>query len=207
MNVIFLGPPGAGKGTHAARAAAALGVPHVSTGDMLRESIAEGAPEGLEAKGFIDRGDLVPDGLVNEIARRRLSRPDCAAGFVLDGYPRTLEQAESLGAAFPIHRVLSIELNDTALIERIAGRRLCEACKGIYNVETIGVRADCPACGARLFRREDDDPAVVANRLAVYHRETSPLREYYRRTGALRAVVSDRSVDEVSKDILAALPE
>ena len=200
--IVFLGPPGVGKGTQASTVAKELGLLHLSTGDLLRAAVAEGSELGRAADGHMRAGRLVPDDLVLAILRGRLERPDARAGFILDGYPRNLDQARALAALTPIDQVVSFELDPKLLVERLAGRRLCPVCGSIYNVVSrpprVGER--CDKDGAALEQRPDDRPEAVEVRLQVYARQTAPLLEHYRHEGLLRpldasgtpAAVADR---------------
>jgi adenylate kinase len=210
--VILLGPPGAGKGTQAKKLAAKFSVPHLSTGDMLREHIANGTPLGAKAKPVMERGELVSDSLVLKMVRERIERPDCSHGFVFDGFPRTVAQAQYLGELlkqggfrrpFVIHLVV-----DTALIlRRITGRRMCKTGGEIYNLfeRPPKVEGRCDADGGELLQRPDDREEIVAPRLQAYHKQTEPLVAYYRRLGLLHEVDASKSVEEVEQQILKTL--
>lgn len=204
--VILLGAPGAGKGTQAARLASALGLPHVATGDLFRENLANDTPLGRRARGVMDQGKLVPDDLVIEMLFDRVSRGDCADGYLLDGFPRTLPQAEVLTRRLPADwdvQVFEIAVPDDVLVDRISGRLLCRGCKNIHHTVFSAPRAKgrCDACGGELYRREDDAPEVVRERLAVYHEQTAPVVEYYRERGLLRTLDGDRAPDEVFESL------
>lgn len=195
MRLILLGPPGAGKGTQAQRLAERLGIPQVSTGDILRAAVAAGTPLGREAKATMDRGALVPDGVVIGIIRERLKAPDCARGYILDGFPRTVAQAEALdetlgGMGTPLTAVLSLTVDPEELVRRLAGRRSCGSCGAAYHLETAPPRSPgrCDRCGGELFQREDDREETIRKRLAVYRDQTAPLVEYYRGRGLLKEV-------------------
>jgi len=210
--VIFLGPPGAGKGTQAKQLAAKFMVPHLSTGDMLRENIAHGTPLGARAKPIMERGELVPDSLVLKMVAERIERPDCWHGFVFDGFPRTVAQAQYLGELLKQHgfrRPLVIHLMvDTALIlRRITGRRLCKVGGEIYNLYDRPPKLDgrCDNDGGELLQRPDDREEIVAPRLHAYEKQTSPLVAYYRRLGLLHDVDASRSVEDVKQQIDKAL--
>lgn len=206
MNVIFLGPPGAGKGTQAVRVCEWLGIPQISTGDILRRAIKEQTPTGLAAKSYIDKGALVPDSVVIDIVRERLAQPDCQNGYLLDGFPRTVPQAEALAGFATIDIVIDIEVSDEALIERISGRRVCPACGATYHVSTLQGTA-CGKCGAELIQRNDDKPETVLSRLQVYHAQTAPLIDYYAKRGLLRQVDGAQPMDACTQAIYAALGE
>ncbi|HEV2317997.1 MAG TPA: adenylate kinase [Thermoplasmata archaeon] len=190
VRVILLGPPGAGKGTQAAELATALGVPHLSTGDLLRQAVKVGTPLGRRADEYMRKGELVPDALVLEILRARIAEPDTRAGFILDGYPRNRDQAETLAAITPVDHVVSFEIPETALIGRMTGRRNCPTCGRIYNVVTLPPKSDsrCDVDGTPLQQRSDDREDAVRNRLRVYHQQTAPLFEFYRDRGLLRSI-------------------
>jgi len=212
--VIFLGPPGAGKGTQAKQLAAKFLVPHLSTGDMLRENVAQGTPLGAKAKPIMERGELVPDSLVLKMVRERIERPDCWHGFVFDGFPRTVAQAQYLGELLKQHgfrRPLVIHLMvDTALIlRRITGRRMCKVGGEIYNLydRPPKVEGRCDNDGGELVQRPDDREEIVAPRLHAYEKQTEPLVAYYKRLGLLHDVDASKSVDEVKQQIDRALQQ
>jgi adenylate kinase len=205
MNIIFLGPPGAGKGTQAVRVCERLGIPQISTGDILRRAMKEGTPTGLAAKAYIDRGDLVPDSVVIDIVKERLEQPDCKNGYVLDGFPRTLAQAEALAKFAQIDKVIDIEIDDQKLIDRLSGRRVCLSCGGTYHVSTLNGSTKCERCGADLIQRDDDKAETVLSRLNVYHSQTAPLIAYYKEKGILSAVDGSLSMDDCFAAILGLL--
>ena len=208
MNIIFFGPPGAGKGTQAEIVSKTLNIPTISTGAMIRDAIANQTKMGLEAKSYTESGALVPDSTVVGIVKERLAQPDCANGFILDGFPRTIPQAEALDAmGVKIDAVLSIEVTDKKIVERMAGRRLCKACGASYHIVYNPSKDNktCDKCGAELMIRKDDDPAVVMNRLTTYHKETEPLKDYYNKKGVVRTVVGQEKVEDTTKLTLAAL--
>lgn len=207
MNVIFLGPPGAGKGTQAVRVCERLGIPQISTGDILRRAMKEGTPTGLAAKAYIDKGELVPDSVVIDIVRERLAAEDCQSGYVLDGFPRTVPQAEALAAFADIDAVIDIEVSDEQLTERLSGRRVCLACGGTYHVSRLNGSTTCAKCGAQLIQRDDDKAETVLSRLSVYHAQTAPLIDYYRARGLLKAVDGAQPMDDCFAAILSALGE
>lgn len=210
MNLIFLGAPGAGKGTQAEIVSQRLSVPIISTGNILRESIKNGTELGLKAKAVIDVGGLVPDEVIMGIVAERLSKPDCAGGFILDGVPRTLAQAEGLAAMnIAIDRVIEIDVPDDVIITRLSGRRVCESCGSSYHIVAKppineGV---CDSCNGRLVVRDDDRPETVQKRLSVYHSQTEPLIDYYEKNGKLRVVCGTGDVRETSRLVLAAIEE
>lgn len=204
MRVILLGPPGAGKGTQAQRLTQTLGIPQVSTGDILRAAVAAGTPLGREAKATMDQGALVPDGVVIGIIRERLAAPDCARGYILDGFPRTAAQAEALGETLqalgtPLTAVLSITVDPEELVRRLSGRRTCGNCGAAYHMETAPPRRAglCDRCGGALLVREDDREETIRKRLAVYREQTAPLVAYYRGRGLLREVDGRGDIDDV----------
>ena len=203
MKLIFLGPPGAGKGTQAVKIAATFQIAHISTGDMLRAEIREGTQLGLEAKGLIDRGELVPDDVILGMVKNRIQREDCKNGFLFDGFPRTIAQAEALEAISPIDYVINIEVPVERLISRISGRRMCADCGAGYHVSTYA-ESNCK-CGSALYQREDDKEETVRNRLVVYERSTKPLIEFYTKKGLLHTVNGDASIDLVDAEIRAVL--
>ena len=212
MNIVLLGAPGAGKGTQAARMVEEFALPHISTGDIFRKAVADGTPLGLEAKRYMDAGELVPDEVTIGIVKERLAQPDCAAGFILDGFPRTVPQADALGTALAsmgraLDAVVLVDVPSTALVARLTSRRQCRACGRIYN--TMGempAEVDvCDSCGGEVYQRADDSVETVTNRLAVYEANTQPLIEYYRELGLLRTVDGDRDVDDVYADVAALL--
>jgi adenylate kinase len=211
LRVIFLGPPGAGKGTQAQALAGEWGVPHVATGDMLREAVAAKAPLGLEAKRHMDSGGLVPDDVVIGLVGERLAQPDAKAGVVLDGFPRTVTQAEALDALFAragltLDRVVFFDVSRDELLRRLTGRRVCRACGRTFHLVSAPpkVAGKCDACGGELYQRVDDSEATVATRLDVYQKQTAPLLDYYRGRGLLAQVRGEGSVDEVADAIRKA---
>ena len=209
--VIFLGPPGAGKGTQAKQIAQEYGVPHISTGDMFREHVSRGTPLGLRAKAIMERGELVPDDLVLSMVEERISRLDCADGFILDGFPRTLPQAqrldEILGRCKVQPLVVHFVVDQNQLIRRLTGRRTCGICGEIYNIydHPPKVAGRCDRDGGELVQRPDDREEVIAERLAAYERQTRPLVDYYRGRGVLRDVDGMASPEAVTKDVLELL--
>lgn len=206
--VIFLGPPGSGKGTQAKELAKQYGVPHLSTGDMLREHVSKGTPLGLRAKPIMERGELVPDSLVLKMVADRIERPDCEHGFVFDGFPRTVAQAKYLGEmlrrqGFKQPFVIHMVIPTSVLMKRLTGRRICKQGGEIYNIydRSPKVEGICDNDGGELIHRPDDREEVVAPRLNAYEKLTAPLVQYYRRLGALHDVDANRSVDEVRREI------
>ena len=201
MKIIFLGAPGAGKGTQAEKTSKRLGIPTISTGVIIRESIKLGTEMGLEAKKFIDAGELCPDEVVIGIIKERLAKSDCKDGFILDGFPRTVKQAEALDKmGITLDRVISIEVPDEVIMQRMTGRRVCTKCGSSYHV-TENPSADgvhCDNCKTELTTRSDDAPEVVANRLVTYHEKTEPLKDYYAARGMLKLVDGNGSVEQTS---------
>lgn len=210
MNLILLGAPGAGKGTQAEKICEHLGVPTVSTGNLLREAMAGGTALGEKAKSYVDKGELVPDEVVIGIVKERLAQADCQKGFVLDGFPRTVPQAEALDAmGVRIDRVIDIEVPDEAIMARMSGRRVCLKCGATYHVQYNPSPAGekCGKCGEALTIRKDDQPETVKSRLQVYHSQTEPLKAYYEKAGKLRVVVGQEEVADTTRLTLQALGE
>lgn len=205
MNIIFLGPPGAGKGTQAQIVCQRLGIPQVSTGDMLRAAIAAGTEMGLKAKEYMDQGQLVPDEVVIGIVKDRLADADCQKGYILDGFPRTVEQAEALEGIAAPDCVINIAVPDEQLLDRLTGRRVCGKCSGTFHISKLADARVCPVCGWTLTHRDDDQPVTIRQRLKVYHEQTAPLIGYYEGKGKLRTVDGDCAPEEVLASILAAL--
>lgn len=205
MNVIFLGPPGAGKGTHAQILMGEMNIPQISTGDILRKAIKEQTPVGLEAKSYIDAGKLVPDDVVIEIVRQRLAEKDCENGYILDGFPRTVYQAQALDTFAKIDAAVDFELADEIIIERLSGRRVCPACGGTYHVNHLNGSTTCEKCGETLIQRKDDSADTVQNRLKVYAEQTAPLIDYYRQKGILKVVDCQNDIKKNHQAVLDAL--
>ncbi len=201
MNIILLGAPGAGKGTQAALITKAYNLPHISTGDIFRENIKNGTPVGLEAKSYIDQGLLVPDEVTCKIVKERLAKDDCREGFMLDGFPRNLFQAEELDKITKIDLVLNIEVDFSILLDRICGRRVCKDCGEIYHVSKLNGEEQCSRCGGALYQRKDDNPETVESRLQVYNTETAPLVDYYKAKGVLFSVASESTPEAVFEKI------
>lgn len=202
MKIILLGPPGAGKGTQSVVLSKKYEVPHISTGDILRQSVKSGQPLGLKAKSYMEKGELVPDELVTGMVAERLKEPDTKNGFILDGYPRTLKQGVDLDAALKsigsgIDMVLYFETSEKTAIERLSGRRVCKKCGFNYHVKNIPPKKEgvCDKCGGELFQRPDDKEDTVRNRLKVYEAQTKPLIDYYTKQGILKKVSGDADVD------------
>ena len=193
MRIVLLGPPGSGKGTYASRLTAGLGVPHISTGDMVREEIKSETELGKRIRGYSDRGELVPDEIITRLLKDGLSKPDCKKGFILDGYPRTTRQAEALNRISRIDVVVNLNVPDEIIIQRLSNRLTCRRCGAIYNRLTLKPKVEgvCDECGGELYQREDDKPEVIQERLNVYRKNTEPLIEYYAGKGLLRDVHCD----------------
>ncbi len=208
MRLILLGAPGAGKGTQAEILASKLSIPTISTGNILREAIKNGTETGLKAKSFMDKGMLVPDDVIIGIVKERLAQPDCANGYILDGMPRTLPQAQALlDNGIEIDRVVSIEVDDAMIEARMTGRRVCGKCGASYHITANPPKTEgiCNACGSELVIRDDDKPETVRRRLTVYHNETEALKGFYEKLGKLRLVEGNQPIEDATRDILAAL--
>ena len=208
MNLILLGAPGAGKGTQAELLVKKLSIPAISTGNMLREAIANGTDLGKKAKEYMDEGNLVPDDLILGIVAERVSRPDCARGFILDGVPRTLAQAEALEErGVKIDHVISIEVDDSEIESRMTGRRVCGKCGASYHITANPPKEEgvCDACGGQLTIRKDDAPETVRKRLQVYHSTTEVLKDFYGKLGRLCEVNGSQSIEDANRDILKAI--
>jgi adenylate kinase len=212
MKIILLGPPGAGKGTQAKKIAKEFDIPHISTGDIFRQNLRENTDLGKLAKEYMDKGLLVPDEVTNKIVEDRLEKDDCQKGFLLDGYPRNVAQAEELdrflqGKGIHLDCVLNIEVEKEALIERITGRRVCPNCGATYHIKTFPPTVDnvCDKCGAQLIQRSDDKLESVVKRLEVYESQTKPLIEHYTKKGILVNIDGNKSVEEVFEDIKKVL--
>lgn len=205
MRLMFVGPPGAGKGTQAVRIAAKYNIPHISTGDMLREEIKNGTALGKQAKAFIDAGELVPDEVIIAMVKERIGKPDAAAGFLLDGFPRTREQAEALAGFATLDAVINIDVPDDKLIHRICGRRVCGECGATYHESMLEDVKRCPKCKGALFVRDDDKEEIVKQRLNVYKQKTQPLIEYYTERGLLHDVVGSGGINDITDAIVAVL--
>ena len=200
MNIILLGAPGAGKGTQATRIAEKYNLPHISTGDIFRANIKNATPIGKVAKSYIDKGQLVPDEVTVEIVKGRLAESDCQNGFILDGFPRNIFQAEELEKFASIDVVLNIDVDLAKLLKRITGRRVC-SCGESYHVDFLNGKTTCDSCGKELYQREDDTEAVVESRLSVYKKQTEPLIEYYTKQNKVENIDGDKSIDEVFAEI------
>ena len=208
MNLILLGAPGAGKGTQAELLVAKLQIPSISTGNMLREAMAKGTSLGALAKQYIDGGNLVPDDVILDIVAERVAKPDCANGFILDGVPRTLAQAEALDAkGVKIDHVVSLEIEDSVIEGRMTGRRVCTKCGASYHIVANPTKQEgiCDLCGSTVTTRVDDAPETVRKRLEVYHASTEILKDYYAKQGKLRLVNADQSIEDANADILKVI--
>jgi len=208
MKLILLGAPGAGKGTQAERLCRELNIPTISTGNILRAAIKNGTPTGLKAKAFMDAGKLVPDEVIIGIITERLAEADCRNGFILDGVPRTIAQAEAMEkAGITFDAVVSIEIADEEIMDRMSGRRVCEQCGASYHLVAVPPKTPgvCDSCGGKLVQRKDDAPETVKARLEVYHKETEPLKEFYAKRGLLKPVANQPQVAETTRAILHTL--
>ncbi len=208
MNLILLGAPGAGKGTQAEILCERLGIPTISTGNMIREALKSGTEMGLKAKAYIEAGQLVPDEVVIGIVRDRLQKDDCKDGFILDGFPRTIPQAEALDRmGITIDHVVDINVPDEVITRRVSGRRVCPGCGNSYHVETKKPQQEgvCDRCGNTLVQRKDDEPKTVEERLRVYHEQTEPLRDYYAAAGKLLVMDGQQGIQEIAEQTLAKL--
>jgi adenylate kinase len=208
VRLLFLGPPGAGKGTQARELAREWGIPQVATGDMLREEMAAGTPLGSEAKQYYDKGNLVPDDVILRMVGERFRRPDAAKGFILDGFPRTIAQADGLAKMLQqlgqkLDSVIYFDVAQPELVRRLTGRRLCRQCQTPYHLVSAPPRKPgvCDKCGGELYQRQDDDEATVLNRLQVYERQTAPLLDYYRKRGVLRTIAAEGAVDKIRQTL------
>ncbi len=208
MKLIMLGAPGAGKGTQAEILSAKLNIPTISTGNILRAAIKDGTPTGLEAKSYMDAGKLVPDSVIIGIVAERLAQPDCANGYILDGVPRTIGQAEALDqAGITFDHVVSIEITDQEIEDRMGGRRVCQSCGTPFHIKSRPPKKEgvCDNCGGPLILRDDDKPETVRHRLEVYHAETEPLKDFYAKKGILSPVDNQPTIEATTKVILEAL--
>ena len=208
MKLILLGAPGAGKGTQADILCKELDIPTISTGNILRAAIKNGTPTGMKAKAYMDAGKLVPDDVIIGIITERVAEEDCANGYILDGVPRTIAQAEAMEkAGIVFDDVVSIEISDEVIMERMSGRRVCESCGASYHLVAVPPKQEgiCDKCGGKLVQRKDDAPETVKARLEVYHKETEPLKAFYAQRGLLKSVENQPTVEETSQAILHVL--
>ncbi|MEF9878483.1 MAG: adenylate kinase [Clostridia bacterium] len=205
MNILFLGPPGAGKGTQAQIVCNRLGIPQVSTGDMLRAAIAAKTETGLKAKSLMDAGQLVPDDVVIAIVKERLLMADCKRGYILDGFPRTVEQATALSGFAKIDAAVNLDVSDEVLVKRLSGRRVCPLCGAPYHVDRLNNEKNCKIDATPLIQRDDDKPETVLSRLQVYHQKTAPLIHYYKDMGLLINITGNLGMEEISNEIFKAL--
>lgn len=205
-NIILLGAPGAGKGTQAAFIKEKYGVPHISTGDILRRNIADGTPLGLKAKSYIDAGALVPDEVVIGLVEDRLAQSDCNGGYILDGFPRTVAQAEALDRVARIDVAINVDVPFDVIVDRLSGRRMC-VCGETYHISTLDGDETCRKCGKPLYIRDDDKPETVLRRLEVYRQQTAPLADYYKAQGKLRNIAATGSREEIFADIEKVLDD
>lgn len=207
MNIILLGAPGAGKGTQASKISDNYRLPHISTGDIFRENIKNQTPIGLLAKSYIDQGQLVPDEATCKIVEERISKEDCKNGYMLDGFPRTIAQAEALDKITNIDLVINIDVDFSLLLDRLCGRRVCKDCGESYHVSRLNGETKCARCGGELYQRKDDNPETVQSRLDVYNAQTSPLIEYYLKKGLLFNVVGNTTPEDVYAEVSKKLDE
>jgi len=212
MNIVLLGSPGVGKGTYAKRISKIYNIPQISTGDMFREAIKNKTEIGLKAKEYMDKGELVPDDVTIGIVEERLKKDDCKNGFMLDGFPRTIAQAEALDKIIVIDKVLDFTASDEVIIDRLSGRRVCRNCGAIYHIRNIVPKVEgvCDNCGGELYQRDDDKPESVKKRLDVYKKQTAPLIDYYKEKELLADIDANRpieQVDEIIADVRKALEE
>ncbi|MDR3122051.1 MAG: adenylate kinase [Clostridiales bacterium] len=212
VNVVLLGAPGAGKGTQAEQIMRRYGIPQISTGEIFRRNIREGTPLGTAAKAYLDAGGLVPDELTVNLVKDRLAEPDCAKGFILDGFPRNIPQAEALDSLLTslgqkLGAVVSISITDAEIVGRLSGRRVCRGCGKTYHIQynPSAVEGLCDNCGGEVVQRDDDREATVLQRLAVYHAQTAPLLDFYRKAGVLLEITSHEKVEDTSAEMVSAL--
>ncbi len=210
MKLVLLGPPGAGKGTQAAKLAKEFNIPAISTGHIIRNAIAEKTPVGVEAKGYIDRGELVPDSIVVEMVKERLKDNDCQNGYILDGFPRTVSQAEIMEELpIEVDLVLEISVDTEIIVDRLSGRRECKVCGATYHVTDNPPKQEgvCDNCGGVVTHRMDDIPEIIRNRIDVYHEQTEPLKQYYEAKNLLATVNGRNQVEDTTKEVMATIRE
>ncbi len=205
MHIILLGAPGAGKGTQASKISDNYKIPHISTGDIFRENIKKQTPIGLLAKFYIDDGKLVPDEVTCNIVRERITQSDCENGYMLDGFPRTIAQAEELDKISHVDVVVNIDVDTSLLLDRLCGRRVCKVCGESYHISRLNGETKCARCGGELYQRKDDNPETVGKRLSVYHKQTAPLIEYYTKKGLIFNVDGGATPEAVFEQISAKL--
>lgn len=205
MKIILLGAPGSGKGTHAQKLTKQLNIPQISTGDIFRKNLKEGTPLGLKVKDILAQGKLVPDEITVAIVKDRLQQPDCANGYILDGFPRSIKQAEELDKFDNIDMAIEIDVDKNAIISRMSGRRFCPDCNGTYHISQLAGKTDCPACGSGLIIREDDKEETVKERLNIYDQTTAPLLEYYKAQGKLKTVDGNGTIEQVYDNVMKVL--
>lgn len=212
MQLVLFGPPGAGKGTQAKFLSEFLNVPHISTGDILRENVKKGTALGMKAKSYMDKGELVPDKLLIDLIKDRLSQPDCRKGYLLDGFPRTIPQAKALDEILDdmnrgLDGVINVDVGSAELVKRLSGRRICKSCGASYHVvfNPPKVKDVCTACGGELYQREDDKEEAIKNRLNVYLKQTQPVLDYYKKKDILIDIDGEKEIDEVTADIKTAI--
>ena len=209
-NIILIGAQGAGKGTYAAILMKKYGIPHISTGDMFREAIKNQTPLGVEAKGYIDKGQLVPDAITVKLVDERLKKPDCSKGFILDGFPRTLSQAEALDKITKLTHVIFLEVKESVIMQRIGGRIQCRKCSAIFHKTNMPPKKEgiCDKCGGELYTRDDDKPEAIKKRLAIFHEQTAPLIGYYDKKKLVKRVDANNPVPQhVADEIIKVLGE
>jgi adenylate kinase len=212
MQIVMFGPPGAGKGTQAKLLSDELNIPHISTGDILRENVKKGTALGAKAKTYMDKGELVPDKVLIDIIKERLQKPDTRKGFILDGFPRTIPQAEALDEILEdinkrLDAVINVDVGASELVRRLSGRWSCKSCGAPYNLATKPPKVPgiCDACGGELYQRDDDKEAAIKNRIAVYKKQTEPVLNYYKKKGILIDIDGEREIEEVTADVRKAL--
>jgi len=201
MNIILLGAPGAGKGTQASRIVDNYNLPHISTGEIFRENIKNQTPIGLLAKSYIDVGRLVPDEVTCEIVEERIAQSDCEKGYLLDGFPRTIVQAEELDKMSKVDLVINIDVDLSLILERLCGRRVCKNCGESYHISRLNGETKCSRCGGELYQRKDDNPETVRSRIEVYNAQTAPLIDYYKKKGLLFNVVGNTTPEDVYEKV------
>lgn len=209
MNIVLLGPPGIGKGTVAVKLSQKLKIPHIATGDMLRENVAEKTKLGIEAKSYMDKGLLVPDDIVIKMVEEKLKKSDCKKGFILDGFPRTINQAEEIGKKIKMGKVVNLQADDEVIIQRLSKRRVCSKCSAIYHLDYIRPKREgiCDKCSGKLYQREDDKPEAIKERLRVYREKTEPLIKYYMKKGILADVDGSGTPEEEFELVLKAVSQ